>query len=72
MTDLQKLPDHQTIVQLSNESHFITQIVSPPWQQLIQQMPPARYYSTSTALYESYELKAGAPQGNEIRASEDP
>ena len=34
--------------------------------------PLQRYYSTSVALYESCNMTRGAPQGNEIRASEDP
>ena len=72
MTDLQKLSDRQTIVQLSRKSHFSARIVSPPWPQLVQQMPSAWYYSTSIALYEPCEMEAGAPQGNEIRASEYP
>ena len=72
MGDLEKIQVLQTNVPVSSKSRFTNRKISSPWPQLVQQMPPARYYSTSIPLYESCEMEAGAPQGNEIRASEDP
>ena len=54
MFDLQTLLVPDAIVPVSSNSRLNTRIAPSPWPQIVRKIPPARYYSTSITLYESF------------------